>query len=126
MVLGDLTRTLRVLREAQDLAKMLGDIRRLGWAAGYLSNLLWEMGEQDEAIGLGREALDIAARLDDAAIEYLALRYLGRSYHAIGQYRREVEMFRRVLASLEPACSTAPAGRPNPSVNSSRHLQPSA
>jgi tetratricopeptide (TPR) repeat protein len=122
MVLGELTRTLTVLREAQDLAKMLGDIRRLGWAAGYLSNLLWEMGEQDEAIGRGQEALDIAARLDDAALEYLALRYLGRSYHAIGQYRRGVEMFRRALASLEPARSTAPAGRPNPSFNSSRHF----
>jgi len=122
MVLGEFPRTLTVLREAQDLAKMLGDIRRLGWAAGYLSNLLWEMGEQDEAIGRGQEALDIAARLDDAALKYLALRYLGRSYHAIGQYRRGVEMFRRALASVEPAHSTATAGRPNPSVNSSRHF----
>jgi tetratricopeptide (TPR) repeat protein len=122
MVLGDFLRTLTVLGEAQDLAKMLGDIRRLGWAAGYLSNLLWEMGEQDEAIGRGQEALDIAARLDDAALKYLALRYLGRSYHAIGQYRRGVEMFRRAIASPEPARSTAPAGRPNTSVNSSRHF----
>ena len=112
MVLGELTRTLTVLREAQDLAKMLGDIRRLGWAAGYLSNLLWEMGEQDEAIGRGQEALDIAARLDDAALKYLALRYLGRSYHAIGQYRRgvrDVPTCARVArtGSYYSACRTA-------------------
>ena len=122
MVLGDFPRTLTVLREAQDLAKALGDTRRLGWAAGYLSNLLWEMGEQDEAIGHGQEALDIAARLDDTALKYLALRYLGRCYHAIGQYRQGVEMFHRALTSVEPARSTAPPGRPNPSVNSSRHF----
>jgi class 3 adenylate cyclase/tetratricopeptide (TPR) repeat protein len=122
MVLGEFPRTLTVLREAQDLAKVLGDIRRLGWAAGYLSNLLWEMGKQDEAIGHGQEALDIAARLDDTALKYLALRYLGRCYHAIGQYRQGVETFHRALASVELARSTAPPGRPNPSVNSSRHF----
>jgi len=121
MVLGDFQRTLTVLREAQDLATVLDDERRQGWAAGYLCNLLWELGEQDEAIGRGQEALDIAARLDDAALKYLALRYLGRSYHAIGQYRRGVEMFRHALASVEPT-RTATSGRPNPSANSSRHF----
>ena len=121
MVLGEFPRTLTVLREAQDLAKALGDTRRLGWAAGYLSNLLWEMGEQDEAIGHGQDALDVATRLDDTALKYLALRYLGRCYHAIGQYRQGVEMFHRALASVEPA-PTAPPGLPNPSVNSSRHF----
>jgi class 3 adenylate cyclase/tetratricopeptide (TPR) repeat protein len=122
MLLGDFPRTLTVLREAEDLARALGDIRRLGWAAGYLSNLLWEMGEQDKAIGHGQEALDIAARLDDTALKNLALRYLGRCYHAIGQYRQGVDMFHRALASVEPGRSTAPPARPNPSVNSSRHF----
>ena len=122
MFLGDFQRTLTLLREAQDLARALDDVRRLGWAAGYLSNLLWEMGDQDQAIAHGQEALDIAARLDDAALRYLALRYLGRSYHAIGDYRRGLEMLRHALASVESSHRTAPAGRPNPSVNSSKHF----
>jgi class 3 adenylate cyclase/tetratricopeptide (TPR) repeat protein len=122
MLLGDFQQTLNVLREAQDLARMLDDIRRLGLAAGYLSNLLWEMGQQDQAIARGREALEIAVRLNDTALQYLALRYLGRSYHAIGEYRRGVEMFRHALASLESGPSRTPVGRPSPSANSSKHF----
>jgi hypothetical protein len=57
MLLGDFQETLAVLREAQGLARMLDDVRRMGWAARYLSNLLWEMGEQDQAIVRGQEAL---------------------------------------------------------------------
>jgi class 3 adenylate cyclase/tetratricopeptide (TPR) repeat protein len=99
MPLGEFARALDVLREAEKLASELADEVRLGWVTGYMTNLFWEMGEQDRAVKSGLRALEIATSLSHGEIGDLAQRYLGRSYHAMGDYRRAIEVFAQ---SLDP------------------------
>jgi class 3 adenylate cyclase/tetratricopeptide (TPR) repeat protein len=107
MLLGEFERTGEVLSEAEAIARALDDRRRLGWIAGASANLLWEMGKQDGAITSGQRALDIALELDDAALTDLAYRYLGRSYHALGDHSRAIDVLREVIAR-RAAHSSAP------------------
>jgi len=110
MPLGEFARTLEVLREAQAMATELNDAPRLGRVAAGMTNLLWEMGEQDRAIEAGLRALAIADSLQDGTLRDMAHRYLGCSYHAIGDYRRAIEVFTKILG---------PPGRgPNPNATS--------
>jgi class 3 adenylate cyclase/tetratricopeptide (TPR) repeat protein len=99
MPLGEFDRTFNVLREAEALATALQDQRRIGQISGYMINLLWEMGDQERAIEAGQRALAISIKLDDAALRNLAHRYLGRSYHAIGQFRRAVEVLQSSVST---------------------------
>jgi len=103
MPLGEFARTLDVLREAETLATELTDEVRLGWVSGYMTNLFWEMGEQDRALNAGLRAMEIATILGHQDIRDLAQRYLGRSYHAMGNYRQAIEVFTR---SLRPSAET--------------------
>lgn len=104
MPLGEFPRTLEVLHEAKDLATGLGDQLRLAWVSGYMANLFWEMGEQDHAVASGLRAMEFATSLNHDGVRDLANRYLGRSYHATGDYRRAVEVF---LESVGPVHESA-------------------
>jgi class 3 adenylate cyclase/tetratricopeptide (TPR) repeat protein len=102
MPLGEFGRALDVLREAEGLATEMRDEVRLGWVSGYMTNLFWEMGEQDRALNSGLRALEIATAHSHEGIRDLAQRYLGRSYHAMGDYRQATEVFTlSLLASDE-------------------------
>ena len=98
MPLGEFERTQDVLRDAEAIAGRLDDRRRLGWVAGATANLLWEMGEQDRAVRSGQLALEVALDLGDDALRDLAYRYLGRSYHALGDQSRAIEALQHVIA----------------------------
>jgi tetratricopeptide (TPR) repeat protein len=80
MPLGEFARTLEVLREAEAAATELNDASRLGRVAARMTNLFWEMGEQDRAIESGLRALAIADSRDDGALGDMARRYLGCSH----------------------------------------------
>jgi class 3 adenylate cyclase/tetratricopeptide (TPR) repeat protein len=99
MVLGEFRRARDVLHEAATLASTIDDQRRLGWAAGYLTNLFWEMGDQEQAIASGERALEIAAHLNEAALQGIASRYLSRAYQAMGDYRRALDGLRQTASS---------------------------
>src|SRR5881397_944012 len=58
--LGEFERILECLREAETLARTLGDQRRLGEATAYLTDYFRLMGDQDRAIDYGHQALAIA------------------------------------------------------------------
>jgi len=110
MPLGEFGRALDVLREAESLAQEATDERRVGWVAGYLTNLYWEMGEQDRAVDAGQRAVSIAEGAGDDALRALSERYLARSYFALGEYRRSAELsMRHVPAPTAPDARTAAA-----------------
>lgn len=113
MPLGEFGRTLEVLRESEALARAAGDERRVGWVAGYLTNLFWEMGEQDRAVEAGQRAVEIAQRLGDAGLHAMSERYLARSYFAIGEYRRSTELFTRHVPA--PGTTEARSSAASPS-----------
>jgi class 3 adenylate cyclase/tetratricopeptide (TPR) repeat protein len=97
MPLGEFGRTLDILREAEALAKELNDQRRVARVAANMTNLYWEMGEQDRSIASGLRALDIADSVDDSSVRDMARRYLGRSYQAVGEFQKAIGLFRQVV-----------------------------
>jgi tetratricopeptide (TPR) repeat protein len=119
MPLGDFARTLDTLRDAEVLAEELNDARRLGRIAASMTNLYWEMGDQDRAIRSGRRALDIAASVEDGALRDMALRYLGCSYYAIGDYKGAVDVFKQVIGPRggELGSAAASGSAPRPAVD---------
>jgi len=99
--LGEFERILECLREAEALARTLGDQRRLGEASAYLTDYFRLMGDQDRAIDYGHQALAIADAVDDFKLRLRANTYLGQTYHALGDYRRAAGFLSRNIDMLD-------------------------
>jgi tetratricopeptide (TPR) repeat protein len=100
---GDLGRNLVVLRQAEALAGALADPRRLGWVSALLSQQLYLMGAPDQAIATAQRALALATASGDGVLHAMANFFLGRAYHAQGDYRRAIDCCRQSVASFEGA-----------------------
>jgi predicted ATPase/class 3 adenylate cyclase len=98
--LGEHERVLEHLREAETLASALGDRGRLGWAAAYLSQYLWRMGDPRRAEELGRRALAIASELGNFALEVVTNFFLGQGYFNAGDCLHAIDHCRRNVAIL--------------------------
>jgi transcriptional regulator with AAA-type ATPase domain/tetratricopeptide (TPR) repeat protein len=121
--LGEAARTLEHLREAQALAEQLGDQRRLGRALSFATNCLYLLGEQTSAIESGNRARAIAEAIGDFPLRTATDMYLGRAYQALGDYRRAIEGFGRIVASLTGDLMREHLGLPVlPAVFSRSHL----
>jgi class 3 adenylate cyclase/tetratricopeptide (TPR) repeat protein len=116
MPLGEFARTLDALREAEAVAKEINDARRLGKVVASMTNLFWEMGDQERAITSGRRALEIAAGVEDGALRDMALRYLGCSYYAIGDYKGAIDVFKQAMGPRGGAAA-ASGSAPRPAVD---------
>jgi tetratricopeptide (TPR) repeat protein len=88
------------LHAAQTLAEALHDERRLGRACAYLAEYFRMTGDSAHAAESGERALALATALGDFALEVMATFFVGTAYHALGDYRRAVDCFRRNVASL--------------------------
>ena len=100
---GALGRILEVLREADTLAAALDDPRRLGQVSRFLSLHFYYRGAHEQAIAAAQRALALATANGDAVQQALANSYLGRAYHAQGDYRRAIDCLGLVVASLDGA-----------------------
>ncbi len=90
------------LREAEYLARALGDQRRLGWALAYTSSLyLTTGGHAAEARTLGQRADAIAEALGDAPLHIAAQYYVAWACYISGDYRRTDEICRNMMRSLQ-------------------------
>jgi class 3 adenylate cyclase/tetratricopeptide (TPR) repeat protein len=98
--LGEQAQIIDHLRAAQTLAEALHDERRLGQAYAYLAEYFRLTGALDRAVESGERALALATALRDFALELMATFFVGTAYHALGDYRRAVDCFRRNVASL--------------------------
>ena len=92
--LGDFSRALRHYRAAEDLARRLGDDRRLSQVMGGMLYLLSSEGLHSEASEMGERALALARTLDDLTLQAWTGIGLGRAYFALGQYRLGIERTR--------------------------------
>jgi class 3 adenylate cyclase/tetratricopeptide (TPR) repeat protein len=101
--LGEHDRVLASLCEAEALAAALGDQRQLGRVSAYLSRHFSTMGDQERALVSGHRALALAEATGDAALRIMATLTLGVVYHALGDYRRAIDLLRPNLASLKDA-----------------------
>jgi transcriptional regulator with AAA-type ATPase domain/predicted ATPase len=94
-----------VLRAAEAIAQSIGDRRRLGRVAAYVSDHSRLMGDPEHAIAAGRRALDMARAEGDLELEVLANTYLGLAHYTKADHTEAMEFFRanitRVRGELE-------------------------
>jgi DNA-binding SARP family transcriptional activator len=100
---GQFARAMTGYRDAERLAHALGDNRRLGQVLGALVYLLTSAGRYVEAIDSGQRALAIAEATADRALRVWASVGLGRSYFAVGDYRRGAELTQELAESMDEA-----------------------
>jgi DNA-binding NtrC family response regulator/predicted ATPase len=97
-------RILNHLRQAEPLAEALGDQRRLGHLAGYLSVCLRQQGYNDEALVSAQRALAIGTALGDVGLQVTANSFLGELYlWILSDYRQAVQAYRRNVELLHGA-----------------------
>jgi class 3 adenylate cyclase/tetratricopeptide (TPR) repeat protein len=89
------------LRDAERLAKDLGDQRRLGWIAAYMSEHTRQTGRAGDATPFAERALKIAERLGDMQLRVASNYYLGTACFVAGDYRRTDEYFTTILNVLK-------------------------
>ena len=89
------------LQEADTLATALGDHRRLGQVATYMSQYFWATADQERALVSGQRALAVAETLGDVSLQAIANLYTGQAYSALGHYHRAIECLRTSVALLE-------------------------
>ena len=112
-------RVLTYLREAEGLAQALGDQRRLGWGAAYMTNCFGDIGDLQRAVEVGQRALALAGTLGDAALQVVTHLFLGRVYYSLGDYPQAIDLLRQNLVALDGALLRERFGLPGlPSVTS--------
>ena len=99
----ELGRSLTYLREAEVLAQALGDQHRLGRVAAYMTNDFWATGDPRRAVEVGQRALALARALGDTALQVVTHLFLGRAYHALGDYPQAIDLLQQNLVSLAGA-----------------------
>jgi class 3 adenylate cyclase/tetratricopeptide (TPR) repeat protein len=98
---GDFGRILAYLREAEPLAEVLADPRRLADVSRFLATHFYFMGAYGQAIAAAQRALALAAANGDTALHALVNQRLGIVYGTQGEYRRAIDCLRQTVASLE-------------------------
>jgi tetratricopeptide (TPR) repeat protein len=107
-----LGRVLAYLREAETLAVVLDDPRRLGQVSVALANCFWLKGVPDEAIATTQRALACATVGGDAGLHAVANIFHGFAYHAQGNYRQAIDCFVHTRAFFEEARHRERFGQP--------------
>ena len=98
---GEVVRMLETLHAAEAVAAGLGDKRRLGQIAAYMTQGYWWSGEPDRAVESGQRALAIAGELGDRSLAATATLRIGQAYLSLGEYRRAVAHFARNVAPAD-------------------------
>jgi class 3 adenylate cyclase/tetratricopeptide (TPR) repeat protein len=98
--LGDYQRILDNLREAEAIADAQGDHRRLGLVHAYMTDYFRLTGDNRQAMAFGERALTTATGIGDFSLQILANLGLGHACHAVGDYRRAVELLGRNVELL--------------------------
>jgi len=96
--LGDRARMADHLREAELLARTLGDQHRLARIATFMVIECLNTGDYDGAVRFGQEALTIARALGDRSIEVVATSFVGMTHAAKGEFTDAALLFERNVA----------------------------
>jgi len=99
--LGEFERSVTCLREAEALARTLGDQRRLGQLSVHMCHTLVLAGRHTEALAAGQNAVALSESLGDVPLQVTGNLYLGTACVGTGDYRRAEEALGKVLRLLE-------------------------
>jgi DNA-binding NtrC family response regulator/tetratricopeptide (TPR) repeat protein/class 3 adenylate cyclase len=99
--LGEFRQRFPYLREAETLAELLGDQRRLWQICTHMTHAFWTTGDYDNALTCGQRALTLAAATENAVQQARVNGFLGTVYFSLGDYRRAIDIFRKAIPSYE-------------------------
>src|SRR5262249_61138493 len=109
---GSSARILDHMRDAEALAREVGDRRRLGLVLADLGARLRNVGDHRHALEASRQALEIAADLPDAGLAIQAKYRLAQAHFALGDLAGAGALFRETAGVLDDERSTARLGPP--------------
>jgi tetratricopeptide (TPR) repeat protein len=109
---GHREQSVQPLREAEALARLLGDRRREALALSTLATHYWGAAEYGDAIDAGRRALELANALDDQDLRVTTDMVLARVYYALGQYARADDYLHDSLVAASDASPLESFGLP--------------
>jgi tetratricopeptide (TPR) repeat protein len=98
--LGEVREMLNQLREAEALAERLNDDLRLGRVCSFMTAVLSNLNQLDEALATGTRCMKIAERIGDLRLNIIATSNLAEPYYLRGEYEQAVEIAARTLAAL--------------------------
>ena len=97
---GRLVEGLDYLRDAEPIAARLGDQRRLTRLMAHKRSNYLILGDNERALEYGHEALALALKLDDFALQIDANQYLGVLYTSLGDFRAALQYLDANVARL--------------------------
>jgi class 3 adenylate cyclase/tetratricopeptide (TPR) repeat protein len=98
--LGEVELMLEHLREAEVLAERLNDDVRRCRVFSFLTLVLSNMGQVNEAAVVGARAVEIARRIGDLPLSIITGSSLAEPYYLRGEYEQAVEIATGTLAAL--------------------------
>jgi DNA-binding NtrC family response regulator/tetratricopeptide (TPR) repeat protein len=98
--LGEVRRIPEYLRQAETLARVLGDPRRLGWVWTYLTVCSLFAGDPRDALARGERALALAEEVGDAGLRATARTPLAHACQELGDHRRAVELLGETIRTM--------------------------
>jgi class 3 adenylate cyclase/tetratricopeptide (TPR) repeat protein len=101
LALGLLEDVLVCLREAENLVRRLPDERRKGRVWALLANAHALLGEHEQAISRGNDAISIAQALGDLRLERVANIFVGQASFYLGDLNRATYYLRHSLRLME-------------------------
>jgi DNA-binding NtrC family response regulator/tetratricopeptide (TPR) repeat protein len=101
--LGRLRDDVTAARQAEELAKKLGDGARQARACGLAANRLFWMAEYDRAVEAAERARALGAQVNDRAAWAQAYLILALTQYARGEYAIPVGALRRAIPALQAA-----------------------
>jgi tetratricopeptide (TPR) repeat protein len=107
---GDLRQVLDHLNVARDLAESLGDRRRLGRVLAAIATSLYVLGQHEQAVVAGREALMIGISEEDVWVQADVRLDLGTAYHALGEYGQATRVLRDNMTLREDGLAQKRSG----------------
>ncbi|MGQ3277963.1 MAG: tetratricopeptide repeat protein [Shinella sp.] len=99
--IGQFDRIVSHLREAEDLARRLGDQRRLARCFFHMCQTLGLSGDPKEATAFGQQALELADALGDVQLQVAATLFLGTASFSTLDHRQVEPLFLRALNLLD-------------------------
>lgn len=100
LALGEIERLVDVMREAAELAHILGDKRRLAATNSQLSSALWLAGKHAAGLRAVEEAVQLANELDDFVLRLASRFNQANLLHATGELSDAVRIYSEIIDSL--------------------------
>jgi len=98
--LGQYDGILKYLREAEVIARELGDRRRLGLVLADMGARLRNVGDHRRALEASRQAVEIATELDQLGLQIEARYRLAQAHFAIGEFDQAIAIFLQTIEAL--------------------------